>query len=285
MGFRANYRQLSTPTRPFADGPLLTALARATAGAILFGLPLFMTMEMWRLGFTIEPARLALFVALSLPLLAGLAFIAGFREDAGWFDAIVDGLVAWLIGALAGATMLWLLGVLEAGMSPAELAGKIAVVAVPAGIGASLARSQLGEQAQERVARGETFAGELFLMAAGAIFFAFNLAPTDEIPLIALQQRSPWVAMALVALSLLTLHGFVYGVGFRGQHGPRPGRHPRAELLGLTLPGYAIVLAACGYVLWTFGRLDGLGPGAMLHVVLVLALPASVGAAAARLIL
>lgn len=122
-------------------------------------------------------------------------------------------------------------------------------------------------------------------MAAGAVFFAFNLAPTDEIPLIAHQQRSPWVALALVALSLLLLHGFVYGAGFRGQHAPRPGRSLRADLLGLTLPGYVIVLAACTYVLWTFGRLDGLAPGAMLHVVLVLGLPASIGAAAARLIL
>ena len=122
-------------------------------------------------------------------------------------------------------------------MSLAELAGKIAVVAVPAGIGAALARSQLGERDEEgSPSPGRRFAGELFLMAAGAVFFAFNLAPTDEIPLIAHQQRSPWVAIALVALSLLTLHGFVYGVGFRGQHGPRRGRRLRADLLGLTLP-------------------------------------------------
>ena len=112
-------------------------------------------------------------------------------------------------------------------------------------------------------------------MAAGAVFFAFNLAPTDEIPLIAHQQRSPWVAMALVALSLLILHGFVYGVGFRGQHGPRRAAAARGPA-GPDLPGYVIVLAVCTYVLWTFGRLDGLAPGAMLHVVLVLSLPASI---------
>jgi putative integral membrane protein (TIGR02587 family) len=266
---------------------LLVALARAAAGAMLFGLPLFMTMEMWRLGFTIPPARLALYVLLSLPLLAGLAFIAGFRDDTDWFDATVDGLVAWLIGALTGAAVLCLLGALTPGMSLAEVAGKIAVVAVPAGIGAALARSQLGEREEDEAQAEprESYGSELFLMAAGAVFFAFNLAPTDEIPLIAHQQRSPWVAIALVALSLLALHGFVYGVGFRGQHGPRQGRRLRADLLGLTLPGYVIVLATCTYVLWTFGRLDGLAPGAMLHVVLVLGLPASIGAAAARLIL
>ena len=226
-------------------------------------------------------------MAVSLPLLAGLAYIAGFREDTGWFDAAVDGLVAWLVGAVTGAAVLALLGALTPGMSLAELAGKIAVVAVPAGIGAALARSQLGEREEdeEEAKPRESYGSELFLMMAGAVFFAFNLAPTDEIPLIAQQQRSPWVAIALVALSLLALHGFVYGVGFRGQHAPRPGRRLGADLLGLTLPGYVIVLAACTYVLWTFGRLDGLAPGAMLHVVLVLGLPASIGAAAARLIL
>ena len=67
-------------------------------------------------------------------------------------------------------------------------------------------------------------------------------------------------------------------------HAVMSGTHT-GELFGLTLPGYAITLLASAYVLWTFGRLDGLGFGAMLHVVLVLALPASVGAAAARLIL
>ncbi|MFZ1426966.1 MAG: TIGR02587 family membrane protein [Geminicoccaceae bacterium] len=287
MASRTRTNPTAAQGRPFADRHLLVALARAAAGAMLFGLPLFMTMEMWRLGFTIEPARLALYVVVSLPLLAGLAYIAGFRDDTDWFDAAVDGLVAWLVGALTGAAVLALLGALTPEMSLAELAGKIAVVAVPAGVGAALARSQLGEreEEQEEKAPRESYGGELFLMAAGAVFFAFNLAPTDEIPLIAHQQRSPWVAVALVALSLLALHGFVYGAGFRGQHAPRPGRSLRADLLGLTLPGYVIVLVACTYVLWTFGRLDGLAPGAMLHVVLVLGLPASIGAAAARLIL
>ena len=140
---------VSRNRRPFADRRLLVALARAAAGAMLFGLPLFMTMEMWRLGFTMGPARLALYVAVSLPLLAGLAYIAGFREDTGWFDAAVDGLVAWLVGAVTGAAVLALLGALTPGMSLAELAGKIAVVAVPAGIGAALARSQLGEREED----------------------------------------------------------------------------------------------------------------------------------------
>lgn len=272
-------------SRGFADAELWLGLARAVAGALLFGLPVFMTMEMWRLGFTIPPLRLALFLALSVPLLAGLAYLAGFRRDVGWLDAVVDGLVAWLIGAVTAAGALALFGALAAGMSLAEIAGKVALLAVPAGIGAALASSQLGESERNDQQESQSYPGELFLMLAGAVFLAFNIAPTDEVPVIAMQQASPWLALLLVLISLLVLHGFVYGVGFRGGHGVRPGRRPFGELLGLTLPGYVISLLASAYVLWTFGRLEGLAFGPMLHVVLVLGLPASVGAAAARLIL
>ena len=45
------------------DRSFLVALARAFAGALIFGLPLLMTMEMWALGFYMEPLRLALFLA------------------------------------------------------------------------------------------------------------------------------------------------------------------------------------------------------------------------------
>lgn len=275
----------ASDNRGFADAELWLGLARAVAGALLFGLPVFMTMEMWRLGFTIPPLRLVLFLALSVPLLAGLSFIAGFRRDVGWLDAVVDGLVAWLIGAITTAAALALFGALATDMSLAEIAGKVALVAVPAGIGAALASSQLGDSDREDREESQSYLGELFLMLAGAVFLAFNIAPTDEVPAIAMQQASPWLAVLLVLISLLVLHGFVYGVGFRGGHGVRPGRRPLGELLGLTLPGYLIALLASAYVLWTFGRLEGLGFGAMLHVVLVLGLPASVGAAAARLIL
>lgn len=52
-----------------------------------------------------------------------------------------------------------------------------------------------------------------------------------------------------------------------------------------TVVGYVIALTVSGYLLWTFGRFDGLAPQAILTQTLVLGLPASVGAAAARLIL
>src|SRR5215213_8604766 len=94
-----------------ADRSFYIALARAFAGAVLFGLPLFMTMEMWWLGFLIRPERLALFLLVGIPLLWALAWMAGFREDVGWLDALVDAGIAYLIGVIAGAAVMGLLGV------------------------------------------------------------------------------------------------------------------------------------------------------------------------------
>jgi putative integral membrane protein (TIGR02587 family) len=275
--------------RLFAVEPgFYVALARAFAGAVLFALPLLMTMEMWWLGFLIRPERLALFLLVGIPLLWALAWMAGFRDDVGWRDALVDAGIAYLIGMLAAATVLVLLGAIQPGTSLYELAGKIAVQAVPAGMGATLARSQLGLQEEQKDVeqrRRESYAGELFLMGAGALFFSFNVAPTEEIVLIAHQQASPWYGVALVLVSVLVLHAFVYAIGFHGQHGPPGDRLAELEFLRLTLPGYGVVLLVCLYVLWTFGRLDGLPPQEVLHRVLVLAFPGSLGAATARLVL
>jgi putative integral membrane protein (TIGR02587 family) len=275
--------------RLFAVEPgFYMALARAFAGAVLFGLPLLMTMEMWWLGFLVRPERLALSLVIGIPLLWALAWMAGFREDVGWRDALVDAGIAYLIGMLAAAAVLALLGAIQPGTSFYETAGKIAVQAVPAGMGATLARSQLGLQEEEKDVerqRRESYPGELFLMGAGALFFAFNVAPTEEIVLIAHQQVSPWYGVALVIVSVLVLHAFVYAICFSGQHDAPPGRSPKHEFLRLTLPGYVVVLLVCLYVLWTFGRLDGVPPHVALHHVLVLAFPGALGAATARLVL
>jgi uncharacterized membrane protein len=53
----------------------------------------------------------------------------------------------------------------------------------------------------------------------------------------------------------------------------------------LTLPGYVVALAISLYVLWLFGRTDGLDADAVAMATVVLAFPSAIGAAAARLIL
>jgi uncharacterized membrane protein len=49
--------------------------------------------------------------------------------------------------------------------------------------------------------------------------------------------------------------------------------------------GYAVVLCISLYVLWTFGRTDGMATAEVVMTTVVLAFPAALGAAAARLII
>ncbi len=272
-------------TAPDAHG-FLVGLARAFGGAILFGLPLLMTMEMWTLGVTMGAGRLALFLAVMLPVLGGLAWYAGFEESFGWRDFVLHALIACAVAFIAATAVLLLLGVLGPGMARDEMVRKIAVQVVPGSIGAMLARSQLGAQDEEQdeQRRRETYAGALFLAGAGALFFAFNIAPTEEVVLIA-QMMTGWHAVALAAVSLLMMHAFVYAVEFRGQRAIAPGVSPWSEFLRLTVVAYALALLVCLYVLWTFGRADGLAFPELLIQTVVLGFPAALGAAAARLII
>lgn len=262
------------------------ALGRAFGGAIIFGFPLLMTMEMWWLGFYMDRLRLALFLLLMVPVLIGLSYYSGFRQTFDWSEDIEDAFVAYAVGLAVSAVLLSIFGVLEPGMPLGEILGKIGLQAVPASIGAILAQTQLGQNREvtERRQQQASYRGEMFLMAAGALFIAFNVAPTEEIVLIAFQM-TPWHALALMAVSLLLMHAFVYALGFRGQEVGPPGAGLRHLFLHFTVVGYAIALLVSLYVLWTFGRLDGTGPATLAMITIVLGFPSALGAAAARLLL
>ena len=61
-------------------------LARAAGGAIIFGLPLVMTAEMWSLGFLVDRGRLLLLLLLLFPTLVLLSYHAGFEPTFSWRD-------------------------------------------------------------------------------------------------------------------------------------------------------------------------------------------------------
>lgn len=282
-----SHAEAAADGRRGATRHFLVGLARAIGGAVIFALPLFMTMEMWWLGFYMDRVRFALFLAANLPLLVGLSHVSGFEETFEPVQDVVDALVAYAVGFATGAIGLALFGVLLPGMSWSEIVGKVAIVAVPGSIGALLAQSQFGgHAAEERAETDGTFGygWQLFLMAAGALFLAFNLAPTEEMVLIAYRMTT-WHALALVAVSLAGMHAFVYAMEFRGQESVAPGTPRWSPFLRFTVAGYALALAVSAYVLWSFGRLDDTRLAHAVGIVVVLGFPAAVGAAAARLLL
>jgi putative integral membrane protein (TIGR02587 family) len=275
-------------SRRSADRKFLIGLARAFGGAIFFALPLLMTMEMWWLGFYMDRVRLSLFIVLMIPMLVGLDHYSGFQQTSTWTEDIVDAMVAYGVGFVASAVVLLLFNIVTAEMPVQEIVGKISLQAIPASFGAVLANSQLGgdnesgneEERKERAGYG----AELFFMIAGAVFLAFNLAPTEEMILIAFKMTA-WHAVATIIASLIMMHAFVYAVSFRGQESI-PGSTPWWSIfLRYTAVGYAICLLVSAYVLWTFGRYEDHAVSMYLMMAVVLAFPASLGAAAARLIL
>lgn len=273
--------------RPVAGRDFWKGLTRALAGAVLFGLPLLMTMEMWTLGFVMRPERLALMLVLLVPLLTGLAYYGGFRHNIGLGDSIVDAFVAFALGAVASVIVLFAFGVLDGRSSLQQIVGVVALESVPAAIGAALASSQLGLEEEDEGRRDwdDSYAGELLLMVAGALFFAFNVAPTEEVVQITLEQGHALYAIGLMIASLLLLHAFVYALDFKGQHERAHEDARLSPFVSLTVPGYTLVLLVSLLVLWLFGRLDGLQPAQALHMTAVLGLPGALGAATARLVL
>ncbi|MBC8130051.1 MAG: TIGR02587 family membrane protein [Rhizobiaceae bacterium] len=264
------------------DGEFLIGLARAFGGAILFALPLFMTMEMWTIGTSVEPARFLAFLVVGLLIMMLLARYSGFEESDGPLDSVLDGFVAFGVGMITGATLLWMFGVLERESGIGGLVGMAAVQAVPAGMGAVLARKQLGGGREEGSARAG-YVAQLFLMMAGALFMAFNVAPTEEMVLIAISM-TPGKTIGLMALSIVLLHVFVYTIGFAGQEERAEGAGFWKTFLHFTLAGYGLALVSSGYVLWTFGSMDGASLSFLAAMAVVLGFPAALGAGIARLV-
>lgn len=276
----------------------LRELTRAAGGAVLFSFPLLMTMEMWDLGAEIGRGRLAAFLVVGLWLLYGLSRRVGFARNASRLDDGLDALSAFAVGVLVSAALLALFGVLHGGSVVREVAGALALQAIPAGIGAILARKQFhaggaadeeDDEAEAEADGGDdsdgaaSYGRELFLMFGGAVFVAFNVAPTDEVALIA-QLMTPWHAVALVVGSIALLHVLVYRVELAGQEEWPEGAGFAAVFVRYSLAGYAVAVLVSLYILWTFGRTDGIAPSEVAMMVAVLGFPAALGAATARLV-
>lgn len=263
----------------------VTGLGRGVAGALFLALPMLMTMEMWYLGFYMARSRLLVLLLLNIPLLVLLARRIGFEETFTWPEAARDATIAYAIGIVTSGVVLAALGLLKNDMPAAELVGKVALQSVPASIGAMLGRSQLGKGTGNDDGRRETpYYGELSMMAAGALFLSLNIAPTDEMLVLAYKMTA-WHALVVVFLSIALMHGFVYAVSFQGGHELSPQTPWWHAFIRFTLPGYVLSLAISVLALWTFERLDGTSSIEIALSVIVLAFPASLGAAAARLIL
>ncbi len=132
--------------------------------------------------------------------------------------------------------------------------------------------------------RSRDYAEKLSLDGGRPLFLSVNIAPTEEVILIA-YKMDPWHEIALVVGTLGLMHVFVYELEFRGTHNPDrvPGLSAYSSVYRSF--GYCLVMLVNFYILWTFAELTVVGFSETLSAVVVLSFPGALGAAVARLIL
>lgn len=266
------------------DGEFLAGLARAFAGAVIFALPMLMTMELWSMGVYVTPSRLIVLVFMMIPLLTGLSMVSGFKTTRSLPGNILDAFVAIAVATAMSTVVLLLFGVVTPDTPTSEAIGRIALQVIPASIGAMLARSQMSGGGGGRSGQPESYGRELSIMAVGALFLGVGIAPTEEVMLLSYMMRTGHEIM-LALLSLALMHAFVYSVGFSSAAMRRPAATFWSVFLRFTVVGYAIVLLVSCYLLWVFGQTNDTALQAVVSPVIVLGFPCAIGAAAARLIL
>jgi putative integral membrane protein (TIGR02587 family) len=258
------------------------------AGGLLFSLPLLYTMEVWHAGFTMPPHRQLIYVLLAFVLLLGYNRYAGLHQDSTWAEVAIDSIEEMGIGLLLSAVVLLLIGRLTPGQDLSEVVGRIVVEAVTVAIGVSVGTAQLGgndETAKTGMAGKDevTFSGQLTLAVCGAVLFAANVAPTEEIILIGIEL--PGYQLAGLGLATMALGALIlFYSDFRGAR-----RWVRAQGFGGVLRGsvitYAVGLVTAAAILWLFGRFDGVGPIAVAGQCVTLGVASTIGASAGRLLL
>jgi putative integral membrane protein (TIGR02587 family) len=275
-------------------GNELQGMLRAVSGGFIFATPLLYTMEMWWIGTTAELWKLLLFLGVAALIIFALARSrsGGFKEETSRFASLeqaVDGVAIGLVGAVIVLTVL---NRIELGDPLGSVLGKVIVQAVPLCIGAAVANAIFGPHG-ERSREGEdvdgdaqspreAFVADFGATIIGAIFLAFSIAPTDEVPTLAAEMD--WShTVALIALSLLLTYCIVFASGFgSGQHEQKgPFQSPVTE----TVLAYLLSLLVALVSLSLFDRIEWGDPlGEIVTMVLVLGLPAAVGGAAGRLV-
>ncbi|HVG32691.1 MAG TPA: TIGR02587 family membrane protein [Pyrinomonadaceae bacterium] len=278
----------------------LQEYARGIAGGLLFSLPLLYTMEVWWAGFTSHPWRLLLYVVGTYILLIGYNYFGGLRHDTGWADVLIDSVEELGLGLLLSAAMLLVLGRVTFDMPASEFIGKIVIEAMTVAIGVSVGTAQLGggedgdtgtggadstgktragEASQHRI----HFMGQVVIALCGAVLFAANVAPTEEVVLIA-SEISSWNLLGLALISIALGALILFYSDFAGARRFAPTGGASAIIIG-TVITYSIALSSSAVILWFFGRFDGMSLIVCLAETVVLGLAATLGASAGRLLL
>lgn len=123
----------------------------------------------------------------------------------------------------------------------------------------------------------------LILSVCGAVLFASSVAPTEEILMIAVEAEV--VELILMLLTSLLLGGIViYFSEFKGAHKHKEKPGGFVILLDLSVM-YSVAMLVSFTFLWFFGRIQDYSLAIILAQMVVLGIPASLGASAGRFLI
>jgi putative integral membrane protein (TIGR02587 family) len=291
-----------------------TDLARAASGALLLGVPLVYTNEVWRLGHATDPTRALVVLAVTYLLLLALNRTSGFRDDAPvrLRDAAGDAVEGLAVGVTVAGALMLVIGQVSLDTPLRAALATVAYEAVPCALGVGLARHLLRDRGDDAADddddddrqgdRGDrhpparagrhhgrqdgAVAGTLLDLGAtalGALVIALSVAPTQEVLQVA-AAMSPTRLLLLVGASLATSYVIVFVAGFSDQEHRRNHKGVLQRPLSETVAAYLVSLAVSALMLVFFEVDDRSTPrDELLTMVMALGLPACIGGAAGRL--
>ncbi|HET8736353.1 MAG TPA: TIGR02587 family membrane protein [Pricia sp.] len=277
----------------------LKQYGRGIGGGLIFSLPMLYTMELWWAGFLAGPLKLMVYLVVGILLLTGYNHFVGLRRDHSIMESIMESLEEMGLAFLITALILWFIGRLTPGMSLHEIIGKTVVESLTVAIGISIGKAQLGSNGsdtnheenngidakEEGSNDGEiNLLKQLAMAFCGSVIVAANVAPTEEIVMIALGISH--LKLALIAFFSIGLGGAIlYHVNLKGAERSVAEPETAADIFGGTIIMYGVALVASAFMLWFFGRFEYISLPAMTAEIVVLGLPSALGASAGRLLL
>jgi putative integral membrane protein (TIGR02587 family) len=274
----------------------LDDIIRGASGGFLFGTPLLYTMEVWWIGSQISTPIMLVILVITFLVVFLLNRTAGFRKTKSkkLVDNLIDSVEAMTIGIVCASLLLVLLKEIQVGTSLNEALGKIILESVPFALGAALADGFLSgdrwsfsdsedDSKKSESDRLNSTLSDIGATLIGATIIAFNIAPTDEIPLLN-AAISPPELLAIIIASLLISYVIVFEAGFTTQQKRQQQQGIFQRPSSETVASYLISLVAAACMLFFFNRLTFEDPWTLwLSYTIILGLPASIGGAAGRI--
>jgi len=270
----------------------LREYGRGLTGGLLFSLPMLYTMELWWAGFLSNPVQLLIYFLVGIGLLLIYNRFVGIRGNTSFLDRFLESLEEMGLAILLTAFILWITGRITVLMSVKEISGKIIVEAVTVAIGISVGKAQLGrdregrnkENEENKISMRHDLIKAIGISLCGALLIASNIAPTDEVIVIALESKS--YQLLIIAILSIVIGGLVlYHLNFTGTQNLLVKQKNHRKALAGTIIMYAISLISSAFMLWFFGRFENVSLYGMVAETVVLGFPAALGASAGRLLI